>query len=111
QKADPEVLKAIKEGRESFVHNIRRGTKLANFSFPPGRIYAVGTDPKTVPIVPTTKMKDEMRGINQRTGRKKSKQRKYLAERTSSTTVRRNPLQTTDGRNADKSSASRKKSR
>ncbi|KAF8387468.1 hypothetical protein PRIPAC_76610 [Pristionchus pacificus] len=108
KKADPEVLKAIKEGRENFVHTVRRGTKAINFiqfTFPPGRIYKIGTDPKTVPVVPTSKMKDEMRGMKERAMKKKSRQRKYLAEKTSTSTASRE----TTG--ADKSSASRKKSR
>ncbi|GMS78299.1 hypothetical protein PENTCL1PPCAC_474, partial [Pristionchus entomophagus] len=105
QKADPEVLKAIKDGRESFVHVVRRGTRINNQSsaFPPGRIYKQGTDPRTVPIV-HTKMKDKMRSMSQRTGKKKTKQRKYLAARTSKSS-------TSDTGNVDKSNASRKKSR
>ncbi|KAF8385967.1 hypothetical protein PRIPAC_75109 [Pristionchus pacificus] len=106
KKADPEVLKAIKEGRENFFHTVRRGTKAINFTFPPGRIYKIGTDPKTVPIVPTSKMKDEMRGMKERAMKKKeTRQRKYSAEKIANSTASRE----TTG--ADKSSASRKKSR
>ncbi|GMS79013.1 hypothetical protein PENTCL1PPCAC_1188, partial [Pristionchus entomophagus] len=106
QKADPEVLKAIKDGRESFVHVVRRGTRINNqlSVFLPGRIYKPGTDPKAVPIVPTTKMKDEMKGIVSEPKKKKTKERKYLAERTSKSS-------TSDTGNVDKSNASRKKSR